>query len=123
MIEKNRKIYLINCARRILTGLPEEMAKEGSLIRGNRSFAQVVLNRVMEVTRKEDEAKYMVDTISELIRETDKKEVRIVDSKGKEVSEVDFKIATQTEIAQEGFRKKVVEQEKKRREENANNGS
>lgn len=74
MIPDVRKNELINWARVIFQGIPNGVI-------GNKSLAQLTLNRILSVTCKKDEVAYMTDCISELIKRTKGKEVEIHSNK------------------------------------------
>ena len=72
MIHRTRKIVLVNSCRLIFSGLPEEMRKQGTSITGNKALAQVIINRCESIAKNPDEFKYMIDTISVMMKGIDK---------------------------------------------------
>ncbi len=67
-INRARKIVLINSCRQMFSGLPEILTMENSPIKGNKSLAQVIVNRIESVTKDSDEFKYCAAVIQTMIR-------------------------------------------------------
>lgn len=70
---------LISKAKLIFYGLPVGLnAPHDTPIIGNQTLAQVTVNRVNSITKNPEEFKYMVDVITQMLKETKGKEVEKV---------------------------------------------
>lgn len=68
---------LIHTCRLIFYGLPiGKNAPHDAPIVGNQSLAQVVINRVESVAKTRDEFKYMIDVITQYVKETEGQTVK-----------------------------------------------
>lgn len=65
MINTPRKIQLVNACRIIFVNLDPN-------IKGNKSMAQLALNRIEQFAKTSDEYQYMIDTIVVMVKQIGK---------------------------------------------------
>ena len=78
MISDVRKLELCKKAQHILVDLPQA-------VKGNQSLAQEIANRIEVIAKTPHEYAYLVDVVSELVRQSKGKEIKIF-YKGKELT-------------------------------------
>ncbi len=89
MINQARRTQLVANATVIFYGLPiGRNSPDDALIKGNKSLAKVIVNRCESITKNPDEFKYLVDVVTQMIKET----------KGKTVEKVKMNVVTKENV-------------------------
>jgi hypothetical protein len=86
-INKPRLIALTEACTRIFNEVPDA-------IKGNQSLAALVYRRIESICTTEMEIRYCVDCVTEMIKQSSGKEVKILDQFGNDIDPKTIKLIT-----------------------------